>query len=357
MTTLDRYIRASIIKGFVLVMLLLLCVLSFLEFVEELDNAGTGYYGLSDAFVYVLLTLPERGVVLVPITALLGCLLGLGGLDHNKELVAMRAAGVSTHRIGWSALKTGLLIVVLVVILAEFVVPNMAQHAWRQRNLALSGDISVRTESGSSFWFRDGQRFIRVRDMVYGRIPTHIEIYEFDETGELSAFTHAREAEPAVNGEWLLKDVAQKFVTGTKIEAVGVPTLRWASFLSPEQGAVMELDINRLAPSDLYNYARDLRARGQNAERYELALWRKINIPLATCAMIFIAIPFIFGALKLAGTGQRVMAGSGVGVAFYLSDQIIAQAGLLLGLNPALTATAPVALLLVAGLVLLQRID
>ncbi len=357
MITLDRYIRATILKGFVLVMMLLLCVFSFLDFVEELHDTGTGYYGLTDAMVYVLLTLPERGLVLVPITALLGCLLGMGGLSHNNELVAMRAAGVSTRRIGWSALKTGLLLMVAVVILAEFVVPKMAQYAWRQRNLTMSGDISFRTESGNSFWFRDGQRFIRVRDMVYGRIPTHIEIYEFDETGELKEFTHAAAAERDPNGDWLLKDVKQKRITGTKITAKQLPELKWESFLSPEQGAVMELDVDRLAPSDLYYYARDLRSRGQNAERYDLALWRKISIPLSTGAMILIAIPFVFGVLKLAGTGQRVMAGSGVGTAYYLGDQITAQAGLLLGLNPALTATAPVLLLLLVALWLLRHID
>jgi lipopolysaccharide export system permease protein len=356
MPTFDRYLRRNLLTGFLLVLLLLIAVFSFLDFVEELDETGQGGYQPANAFTFVLLTTPARTLALIPVTALLGSLLGLGALDQSNELTAMRAAGVSARRIGWSAMKTGVLLMLAVAILAEFAVPSLAQRAWKERTLAISGSHMLRTESGDSFWFRDGRRFISVRDMMFGQIPTDIDIYEFNQAGELEALIHAQEARLQAGGDWLLKGVDEKRFEPGRVTGGHHPNLVWKAFLTPRKGAVTELDAESLSPSDLYQYARDLRERGQDADRYELALWRKLNLPFATGAMILLSIPLVFGTLRLSSTGKRVMFGAGVGVAFYLGDQIIAQAGLLLSLDPVLTATVPVAVLGCAAAIMLRQV-
>jgi lipopolysaccharide export system permease protein len=139
-----------------------------------------------------------------------------------------------------------------------------------------------------------------------------------------------------------------------KIELERLPNLRWNEFLSPKQGALIELEAESLAPTDLYNYAQDLRARGQNADRYELTFWRKINIPFAILAMVMISLPLVFGTRERSGIGARVLFGAGIGVLFYLVDQVLAQLGLLTELNPAVTATAPALTLFLIALVLVR---
>lgn len=356
MKILDRYIRKHLIQGFVLVLAVLVSIFSLLDFVEELDDLAMGTYGAFDAFIFVVMTVPERALWLVPVSALLGSLIGLSLLDHGNELMIMRAAGASARRIGWSVMRTTGLLLVVVIVFAQYIGPTLGERAWRDRALAIAGDVVLRKESGSNFWFRDGRRFISIRDMVYGRIPTEIEIYEFNEEGELTTFTEAREAEPQGNGAWLLKDVVRKRLHGFKIEVERFPSLHWEAFLSPLQGAVIELDAESLAPTDLFQYAQELRARGQNADRFELTFWRKINVPFATLAMVLIAFPFVFGQHHHRGIGRRVLLGAGIGIVFYLIDQVCAQIGLLAGLNPALTATAPAATLFLIAMFMLQRI-
>ena len=356
MKILDRYIRMHLIQGFSLVLLVLVSVFSFLDFVEELDDISLGNYDVIDAIIFVFLTTPERALWLVPVSALLGCLIALSVLDHGNELAVMRAAGVSMRRIGWSILKATGMLLLIVVICAQFVNPPLGERAWRDRALAISGDVVVRKDSGTNFWFRDGQRFISIRDMVYGRIPTGIEIYEFNEQGELTVFTEARDAKSDRGAGWLLQDVVRKRLNGFKIEVERLPTLQWDTFLSPEQGAVIQLDAESLAPSDLYYYSRDLRARGQRADRYELALWRKVNVPFATLSMVLIAIPFAFGPHNRRGIGRPVLIGAGIGILFYLVDQVLAQIGLLADINPALTASVPAAALFIVALILIRRV-
>lgn len=356
MKTFDRYIRRHLAQGFLLVLLVLVSIFTFLDFVEELDDIALGHYDAIDAFIFVLMTVPERALWLVPVSALLGSLIGLSILDQGNELTVMRAAGVSPRTIGWSVVKATGLLLVIVIVFAQYISPALGERAWRARALAIAGDIVLRKHGGTNFWFRDGRRFISIRDMVYGRIPTGIEIYEFSDEGELTTFTEAREARREDDGAWLLKDVVRKRVNGFSVDVERLSDLHWEAFLSPEQGAVIELDAESLAPTDLFYYARDLRARGQSADRYELTLWRKVNVPFATLAMVLFVVPFVFGQHDRGGVGQRVLLGSGLGIVFYLIDQVLAQLGLLAEFNPALTATAPAGILFLIALFMLRRV-
>jgi lipopolysaccharide export system permease protein len=110
-----------------------------------------------------------------------------------------------------------------------------------------------------------------------------------------------------------------------------------------------------MQPIELYQYVRDLERRNQPAARYAQELWAKIDMPLSMAAMILIAAPFVFGPLRSQGTGQRMMIGTMIGIVFSLAQQITTYLGLLLNLNPALTATLPSVLLMALALYLFRR--
>jgi lipopolysaccharide export system permease protein len=256
-------------------------------------------------------------------------------------------------RIAYAVLRPGFLYVIGALALGQFVAPPLDQVAHVRRAQALSATVAVQSERG--FWSRDGLRFVRVRDIRDKGVVGEVEIYEFDDDGRLRLFTRAPRAEVLARHTWVLSDVVQKEFGADGIERRRLPTLRWESFLSQEQVALLTLPPYTLAFSDLYRYVRYLRASGQDAASYELALWQKTSMPLATGAMVLLAIPFVFGLLRVASAGQRMMVGSLVGIAFHLTSQIIARLGLLLNLNPAVTALAPVALVLAVAVWLFRR--
>ena len=350
MRLLDRYIRDALARGFLIVMLILVVVFSFLDFVEQLDETGQGHYGAIQALGFVLQTTPARALALVPVSALLGSLLGFGLLERNSELVGMQSLGIPVRRILVATLKAAALLLLVVLVLGEWLAPELAERAWRQRALAISGDVLRTGEAGDSFWFRDRNRFINIHDMRYGRVPVDIEIFSFADDGRLETYITAATAERRGGKRWLLRDVIRARIGTGGWERERLDSLEWSGFLSPREGAVTELDVDSLAPSELVAYARGLRARGQNAERYELALWRKLNIPLAAVAMVLLAVVFMFGRMRGLNAGQRLMIGAGVGVGFYLGDQILQQMGLLADADPRLVAMAPAAVMLMIAL-------
>jgi lipopolysaccharide export system permease protein len=123
MKIIDRYIASSYFKGMVPVMVLLLALFSFLALAEELEEVGNGTFRQIDAFLVVLYTSPRRMVDLMPVTALLGGLMGLGAMANHQELMAARAAGLSKARMANPVFKATLVVAVAVMLMQTLLVP------------------------------------------------------------------------------------------------------------------------------------------------------------------------------------------------------------------------------------------
>ncbi|MFW2371627.1 MAG: LptF/LptG family permease, partial [Gammaproteobacteria bacterium] len=121
MSILDRYIARTIVSGTLMTLLVLGSLLAFVDFVSEIGDVGKAEYTVVDAASYVLLSLPKRLYELFPTAVLLGSLLGLGTLASNSELIVVRASGISIMRIVRSVLQAGLLVVVMVALIGEFI--------------------------------------------------------------------------------------------------------------------------------------------------------------------------------------------------------------------------------------------
>ena len=345
MTTLDRYLGSSFFRGFFLVVLVLVSLFSFLELVSQLDQVGKGNFQTIDAFIFVGLTLPKRIIDMLPISALLGGIIGLGMLAERGELVAMRAAGLSVRRICFSVLAAAGLLMLASGAAEQFVVPQLEQQAHARNSLALSGSSGIMlTKQG--FWARHGNSFVRVGKTFSGGIAADVDIYQRDKNGFLRAFIHAREADIHKNGQWTLKDIQKKTIEKQGISTEYLPSLTIDSFFSKDQVSILELPPESLAPSDLYFYIKALQERGQNADHYVMALWQKLVMPLTTGAMVLLSLPFVFGPPGGMTVGLRITLGASVGIAFYLANQIIGYLGLLLEIPAPLTTLTPVALIL-----------
>jgi lipopolysaccharide export system permease protein len=344
MKTLDRYIGIRFIQCFLLVVFILVSLFSFLELVAQLDDVGKGNYQLLDVFAYIGLTTPRRVLDMVPMAALLGSIIALGMLADKGELIVMRASGLSVQRICFSVLATGALLMVVTGLLEEYVAPPMEQHARLSRSLAISETGILLTRDG--FWARQGHSFIHVGKTLSGGIATGLDVYEGDKEGGLRAFIHAREADIHSNNRWVLKDIRKKVIEEQRITTHSLPSMTLESFLSTEQVNILELPPDSLSPSDLYQYIKALRQRGQNADTYVLALWQKLAVPLTTGAMVLLSLPFVFGPPRGTTIGLRITIGAMVGIGFYLANQIIGYMGLLFELHPAIPTLAPVAAIL-----------
>jgi lipopolysaccharide export system permease protein len=274
---------------------------------------------------------------------LLGGIIALGLMADHGELVAMEALGISIVRICTAAFVVGMLLMLTSGILAEMVIPGMEQQARKSRAQAISSSGITLTRQG--FWARRDNSYIHVDKMLSEGVAANLDIFEFDDQGRLLAFTHADNANLQDNRQWVLSNIIQKVIVDNEVITKELASLTLDSFLSAEQVSVLELPPYSLSTPNLIRYIAALRQSGQNADQYSIALWRKLGVPLTTGAMVLLSLSFVFGSTRSVSAGYRITTGAFIGIILYLLDQMIMQWGLLLNINPFITAMIPVLLI------------
>jgi len=331
----------------------LLPLFSFFDLLDQLDDVGKGTYRTADAFLYVSLLLPRRFIQIAPFIVLLGTVGALGKLAINSELVALRIAGLSPMKICYAPIFIGLGLLGLIVILEQFIAPQLQQRAIAQRSIAL--DKSAELGKGLGIWARDEHHILRIGEMLPIKRATDIEIMYFDPTnGSLATHTYAEYAD-IFDDFWQLNEVTVKTFSTNKISSTQASSVEWQSFLTADDIVTLTKPPESLSPTELMRHAEFLQSTGQKANAYIMAIWRKIGGGIMIIAMILLAVPFIFGSIR-EGLGGKLILASVIGVSVYLLDQIIANAGLLLQMNPILISVIPSLILISIAIFFLKRV-
>jgi lipopolysaccharide export system permease protein len=353
MIIIDRYLASQVAIGLAIAVAVLLPLFGFLDLLEQLEAVGKGAFQVQDAFLHTALLLPRRFIQLAPFIALLGNVIALGRLAVASELTALRAAGISPIRISVAPLGVGLILLLFIVILEQFVAPQFQQKAISSKAAALDKSASLGKNLG--IWTRDERNILRIGEMLHAGRATDIEIMNFDKDGFLLTHIRAKHADFIDEDMWELTEVTTRTFLENRIKSEETDSLKWKSFLNPDDISTLTKAPESLSPVELFLHVRFLRATGQEADAYALALWRKAGAGLTTVAMLLLSIPFVFGSVR-AGLGNRLVLAAMLGISVYLLDQVFSNLGLLWRLNPALTALLPGLLLIVLANFWLRRL-
>jgi lipopolysaccharide export system permease protein len=72
--------------------------------------------------------------------------------------------------------------------------------------------------------------------------------------------------------------------------------------------------------------------------------------------MPVLALAFVFGSLRSAGSGSRLLIGVLIGLAYFLASEMIANTGQVFNLNPAIVTWLPSIALLMVTVIALSRV-
>lgn len=354
MLTIDRYIMQRFLVGIVPALLLLLALFSFFTLAEELEDVGKGDFTLPDAMMVVFLTTPKRVVDLLPVTALLGGLLGLGAMANHRELMAIRASGLSKRRIAQTVSVLAIFLSFFITALQFFVVPEFEREAAQLRGQSLQGTGPGRGTSGA-FWTRNGPWFIRVNDVRFDRTLEGIEIYSLDDQERLTQLIQARSANYAGGDNWLLSGVLQSEMKNFHVSETQRESMLWKGLLSAEQASVMVLPLEALAPNDLVNTIANLKRNDLDTHEYEVVFWQQVSLLPGLLAMALLSLPFILGSVREVSASQRVMIGGLIGIGFYLVQQLTGHLAGIFGVNPSLLILPPPLILLTLAIIMIRH--
>ena len=353
MSVLDRYIVRAILSSVLLVMLVVLVLGALFVFIDQQDDIGTGHYTALGAFWYTLLNMPQLAYELLPITALIGSLLGLGSLARGSELTVVRASGVSIVRLAGIALLAGLLLIVVELLLGEVLAPPLQQAAREQKAFSKLSNVSF--GGGGGAWVRDGDLILNVAGQYSQRQFGSMQIFELSPQHRLIALGHATRATAGSRGKWLLSDYTESRFADDAVTTRPPGQRLLASKLTAGFLGLAVEDPKQLTSRALWRLIRYYRSNALDTREYLFAFWSRIARTLAIAFAVLLAIPFVLGSLRSAGAGTRMMLGLILGIGFFLLQRLIESGTIVFDLNPVVLAWLPTALLATVTVGLLAR--
>lgn len=309
-------------------------------------------YNAWQALIYVLWGAPRYLYEILPISALIGAVIGLGSLATSSELIVMRSAGISLWRIvGW-VMRSALLLIILSFALSEWVIPytnEKAESVKSHRSVAALGEVK-------GYWSREGQRFIYIDYANSQGNLKDIQVVDFDQNYYLQSLINAQQGQFVKDGQWALKKAQQMdILTAGNAIKTDHDEQSLSLALQPKYVHMVTLDPEDLSPSQLISFMRYMDEYSQVPKTYQLAFWQKVASPFSLIALVLVACSFIFGPLRQQSMGFRLVIALFIGLSFYYLQDFLGYASLVYAPSPAWFVLVPILLMFGAGSYLLYR--
>ncbi|MCX7116992.1 MAG: LPS export ABC transporter permease LptG [Legionellales bacterium] len=353
MRILDRYIAKTVLGAITLVVLMLAGLQIFILLVSQLDVIGKGDYGLWQAVCFVFLQTPYQVYLFFPMASLLGCLIGLGILADHRELVVMRASGMSVWQITAAVLKVALLVTVMVTLVGEIWVPKLVHFSNEQKIQALNDGQALQTPTG--VWLRYRRDFITIGSVLPNDVLMQVVQFHFDKTYHLRM---ARKIDKVdrLNGHWRALGIAETVFLDDSTVTKTLDQQIWDVPIHPDILAITSHTPDELPLSELSQYHHTKGMSRQVAYTYRLAYFQRLAQPLCTLVMMLLSIPFIFGPLRQSTMGSKILAGACVGFGFHILNHFFGPMSQVFQWPPVVAAFGPMGFFALLGVYLMRRV-
>jgi lipopolysaccharide export system permease protein len=350
----DRYLARTVLAASGTAAIVLVGLSAFFVFIGELSDVGEGNYGILQVLLFIALNVPQGVFELLPVIALLGTLIGLGGLAGGSELTVLRASGVSVKRLAVSALMAGVLLALLAWVLGNWLGPKSARLAQHFKASATAGHSL--SESGHSVWLRDGRNYIHIGAVPAADHIVNVKIYQLGDEQTVIRML-AADSGRYRGGKWHLHDVRISRPSADGVQVQHLDSVQWSGRFKPSLLRLFVMKPQYLSALGLWRYAHYVKVNGIKPGRYAKAFWRRVAAPFTVLAMVLLSVPFVLGPLRSVSGGQRLFAGVLVGILFFLANQILGKSGQVYAIVPWAVAWGPTLVLLLIGLWGVNRVE
>jgi LPS export ABC transporter permease LptF/LPS export ABC transporter permease LptG len=358
---IDRYVLASFLFYFMMLVLTFAAIFHIFEFFQLLSDIIRNGIGLNTILEYHFWLTPRLIYDFTPIGVLASILVVFAILSKHNEITAFKACGISAHRLTVPILVACLGLSAGLFAFDYFWVPD-ADRRQDQLRSVIKGKPPQTYLHPESKWINTEHNRIYHYDYFdpASRVMSGVNIYEIDPGPfRLKRHIFAKRArwEPTLN-KW-------EFQSGWCADFQGTHTIGYDSFtdgIRTFKELVEEPDYfmreahqsRQMNFQELQTYIADLQRKGFDTISLQVQLNKKFSVPMFAFIMAMVSIPFAF----LAGN-RGAMAGVGVSlalaIAYWSVDKLFEQVGALGQLPAPMAAWSPDVLFSLAGLYFLVR--
>jgi len=340
---IDRYL----IKEYGIFLAIGLLVGAVLYVVVDLLQTLDRFLRVKPPFLLILLhfayNMPSELYKGLPLIVLIATVFLFLSLTRQRELDAMKAAGISLYRISLPILVSALVISLLAVLFQEAALPELNAKAEEIDRVKIRKMAPRHLLRQTQIWYRSSDtRFLRMAllDPV-AQSMDGLLVVEIDRDFHLVNRVDARNAQWTGNG-WRLSNGFVRAIDG-------VNRVRSESF-DFRTGIVTEHidDFTQVQKSpsamsflELQAFVSKLRQSGHEFSKYLVKLYSKLSFPLVHFIVVLVAIPFALVSPRSGGRAVGIGVAIAIAAAYWMVDSIavaLAEADLLPAILGAWTA-------------------
>jgi lipopolysaccharide export system permease protein len=336
--SLDWYVAKLFAVWIVIVLVALLALLQILDLIGE-SNRILAVPGSTEASLwrYVLLRLPILMSQFLAFAVLLAALVTFTTLAYTSEIVIMKSAGISPHR-----LLLPMAIVAGVCALVHFVAnETVVVRAAEQLQAWQATDYGKNPEPESTdkeVWAEAGGTIIRAHRVSQSGTAATLEdiaVFTRASDGALSTVTFAKRGVLTPNGG-LLEQVQDIDLATSNTELK--PSRFWDPGVAPAQLFSIVVDPSHVSFQALRQALKLMQEHGQTVQPLITDLHHKITGPLASILMPFLAAIAAFGLVRRRTILLRAAVGLVLGFGYFVTDGVITTLGRSAAIPPQVAA-------------------
>lgn len=307
----------------------------------------------------------------IPASCMLATLYSMWQLSHHSELTAMRASGISFHKLTLPFFSVAFAMSLLTFANLEWISPRLSVWSDRlkENNFRLSGENAVRRDRpftcGPREWVFEAADWSSDETMAHppGRVTIRSEIRGMDGAPDERWGVRAERADWLDGQWWLTKPVFMHFdadgseLTGSELSGPPLPDLMcFPELTETPHDMVLSRKTNAAATLPLRDMLRLIRSKGDSAEPeawYDF--WYRVAAPWACIVITLFAIPAgITTGRQSVFKGVLLVLATFFGFyAFTIALSYFGQGGVV---PPALAAWLPNLVFLAIGLLLYRKL-
>ncbi len=270
------------------------------DFFEKLDDIIEKKAAAWDAVLYFAYKIPAILVQGIPMAVLLASLIGLGLLQRNREIIALRAAGLRAWVYAGPMVAASVVLALGTFLAGETLgrtLNHKAETLWREKIAKKQTPLGLVQEN---VWTRGEDFFLQARSYdARARIFLGVSLYQLDENFRLRRRLDAQRLVWAGSKWRAEKGSVLEWEEGAarhrNFEAMEVPLS-----LEPEDLAAAATLPEDLRWDQLYAYAQKLAAEGYNTLPYRVELHSRLA---TACAAVILGVIGVSLSLHLGHRG------------------------------------------------------
>ncbi len=351
MPILPKYILIEYLKFLALLLTALLMIFCTIYFLEKIHWLSQGDVSFFLVIQHLLLKMPKMISDLIPLALFLSCLLTLGTLAKNNEIIPMMGAGISMMAIAAPILMVGAAMSVIFFLLNGSVIPSSYKAAQVVQKEGIEKKGIGGTLLQNKIWIRlNGKTLLYTRlvDAKKNRM-NGVHFYYLGDEIPIEAEIEA-EMMNFENGRWILS-------SGVDIRHEKDGTVLRTPFAKKEielGKTVLEMQQLEAAPDEmtytqLQSYVDQLKKDGLNSIRYQVALGQKQAVSFSNFVLVLLGITIAFRYLRESGISKSVLVGLVIFLLYWLSISVSISMGKMEILTPMQAVWGPHILFLLLG--------